>query len=454
MLNFFWIFTDNLITILPFAFLCFYPLKRYSRFSVKKTALLTLLFVAAASTADALVMASFSERITDRETLNFLSNVVYITAVVLCFAWCVYTIKTIWQKKVFVFLFVLCGALFTITFANFFLGMFPTKEGQLIFANCSIVVFSAASECITIPLLYLFFRRFYLPIERNMDKKELGFLSIPMLILFVILFAIFTFLETEGLYSNPTESLLYFGILAMLFVLYTVMFRMCRLIRDRQAASEKLMQNQYQMNIRDEQYRRICANIEGVRRQRHDMRHHMTTLRCFLENGDTQKAVEYLNQYLGNCQNPKITSYSENPVINMIVSHYAELALDRGIRFSVHIQFPDALPSNKLTIENIDISVLLGNLLENAIDASSELPVSERDIKLNILQQGNMLAVTVDNNFNGNVRQKDGAYLSTKPEHNGLGLSSLTDIAEKYHGGVEFRHTNKTFSSSIVLKLD
>ncbi len=58
MLNFFWIFTDDLITILPFAFLCFYPLKRYSRFSVKKTALLTLLFVAAASTADALVMAS------------------------------------------------------------------------------------------------------------------------------------------------------------------------------------------------------------------------------------------------------------------------------------------------------------------------------------------------------------------------------------------------------------
>lgn len=191
-----------------------------------------------------------------------------------------------------------------------------------------------------------------------------------------------------------------------------------------------------------------------MRRQRHDMRHHMTALRCFLENGDTKKAVEYLDQYLGNCQNQTIMIYSKHPVINMIVSHYAELARERKIPLSVHIQFSDELSPDKLAIENVDISVLLGNLLENAINAASKLPVSERDIKLNILQQGNMLAVTVDNSFNGEVLQKDGAYLSTKPGHSGLGLSSLMDIAEKYYGGTEFRHVNHTFYSSIMLKLD
>lgn len=454
MLNFFWILTDDLITILPFAFLCFYTLKGYSRFSVKKTVLLTSLVVAATSAADALVMTFFSERTNDREILSVLGNVVYITAVILCYAWCVYAIKAIWQKKVFVFLFVLCGALFSVVLSNFFLGMSPTAEGQLFFANCDTVIYRAVSECIVIPLLCLFFGSLYLPIERNIDKKELTILNVPMVTLFVILFIIFTFLETEGLYTNPKESLLYFGILTMLFILYTVMFRICRLIRDRQAANEKLIQSQYQMNIRDEQYRRICENIEGVRRQRHDMRHHMTALRCFLENGDTKKAVEYLDQYLGNCQNQTIMIYSKHPVINMIVSHYAELARERKIPLSVHIQFSDELSPDKLAIENVDISVLLGNLLENAINAASKLPVSERDIKLNILQQGNMLAVTVDNSFNGEVLQKDGAYLSTKPGHSGLGLSSLMDIAEKYYGGTEFRHVNHTFYSSIMLKLD
>lgn len=449
MLNFFWILTEDLVVTLPFAFLCFYPLKRYSRYSVKKTVLLTFLAVAAASAVEALCMTFISAQITDRNVLSAAYNITYIIAVLLCFAWCIYAIKAMWQKKAFVFLFVLCGALFAMALSNFFLGMLPAPDGQLFFANRYTVIIGAVSECIVIPFLCLFFGRFYLPIEWNMDKNELKILNFPMLILFIILFTIFTFLETDGLYSNPTESLLYFGILFMLFILYAVMFRMCRLISDKQISSEKLMQSQYQINIRDEQYRRISENIEGVRRQRHDMRHHMTTLRGFLESGDTEKAVEYLNQYLGEHHNQKITSYSKNPVINMVVSHYAELAREKEIPFSVHIQAPDELP-----IENIDISVLLGNLLENAIDAASELPVSERDIKLNILQHGNMLAVTVDNSFNGEVRQKDGVYLSTKPEHSGLGLSSLTDIAEKYHGGVEFRHENKTFFSSIMFKLD
>ncbi len=454
MLNFFWIYTDDLITILPFAFLCFYPLKSYSRFSIKKTVLLTFLVIAVTFATEALVLTFFSEWTTDREILSVLINVVFITAVILCFAWCVYAIKAIWQKKLFVFLFVLCGALFAVVLSNFFLGMSPTAEGQLFFANRKLVLFRAVAECIVIPLLCLFFGKFYLPIEQNIDKKELTILNVPLLTLFVILFIIFTFLETEGLYKNPAESMLYFGILTMLFVLCTVMFRVFRLIRDRQAVNEKLIQSQYQINIRDEQYRRICENIEGVRRQRHDMRHHMITLRYFLENGDTKKAVEYLDQYLGNCQNQHITSYSEHPVINMIVNHYAELAREREIPFTVHIPFSDALSPDKLTIENVDISVLLGNLLENAIDAASKLPVSERDIKLHILQQGNMLAVTVDNSFNGEVLQKDGVYLSTKPKHSGLGLSSIMDIAEKYCGGTEFRHENKTFFSSIMLKLD
>ena len=65
-----------------------------------------------------------------------------------------------------------------------------------------------------------------------------------------------------------------------------------------------------------------------------------------------------------------------------------------------------------------------------------------------------MLAITVDNRFNGEIQRKDGTYLSTKPGHSALGLSILTDIAEKYHGGVEFCHDEKMFYSSVMLKLD
>lgn len=106
-----------------------------------------------------------------------------------------------------------------------------------------------------------------------------------------------------------------------------------------------------------------------------------------------------------------------------------------------------------MPIQDTDISVIIGNLLENAIDAVCELPPSERSIKVNMIYRGNMLAITVDNTFNGVVKQKDGVYLSTKSEHRGMGLSSIADIAGKY-GSVEFRNDDKTFYSSVMLKAD
>lgn len=85
MINFSLIFANNILTILPFAYLCFYPLKRYSRFSAKKTAGLTFFVVAAVSAADALAMVFITARITERDALYTAYNFSYIIAVAFCF---------------------------------------------------------------------------------------------------------------------------------------------------------------------------------------------------------------------------------------------------------------------------------------------------------------------------------------------------------------------------------
>jgi hypothetical protein len=65
-----------------------------------------------------------------------------------------------------------------------------------------------------------------------------------------------------------------------------------------------------------------------------------------------------------------------------------------------------------------------------------------------------MLAVTVDNGFDGMVNMDCGRYRSTKSQHTGIGLQSIEDIAVKYNGGVEFSHKNQEFHSSVMLGMN
>ncbi|MBD5088722.1 MAG: sensor histidine kinase [Clostridiales bacterium] len=122
-------------------------------------------------------------------------------------------------------------------------------------------------------------------------------------------------------------------------------------------------------------------------------------------------------------------------------------AEENQIDFTVRIQIPKELP-----IQDSDISVLLGNLLENAITAVTSAPDGQQIIRLNMIVSRKTLIITVDNGFDGIVSYKNGEYLSTKPKYNGLGLKSITSIAEKYGGGVEFTHEDMVFHSSVMLE--
>lgn len=449
MIDFWWMLCDDIVSIVPFGVLCFLPLKKYARFSVKKTIWITALVVIGVCVADVGVDVYLSTVIEDQAKLYACANFVYMAVVLLCFAWYLYAVKTLWQRKMFVFLLALVAALFSSSIANYVFAMLPSCEEPGLYANAVTVLTDLAISGACVLPMCLLIKVLYMPIDPFIGEKEFLYLNLPLVILFVFYFLAFTFIPLTTLIKNPVLTMLYFGLLLMVFILYTVIFRMFRLISDRQVANERCAQAQHQIDIRDEQYRRISNNIETVRKQRHDLRLHMMTLHSFLVNGETDQAIGYLDQYLESFQAQKLVRYSTNHAVNILVSHYADIAKEKDVAFSMHIQIPNELP-----IQDIDISVILGNLLGNSIYAAAKIPAPERVIRLNMVHQGNMLAVTVDNSFNGEVKKKDGAYLSMKPAHNGLGLSILADIAKKYHGGVEFRHDQNMFYSSVMLKLD
>lgn len=446
---FFRLLSGYLAQLVPFAVLCAFPFRKNWRFSRKKTALLTAALILGMAVFFAASGVFFSSVFPHDYTLFYKVNGMFLFCLLPCFFWYLYAIKAVWQKKLFIFSFALTSALLAISICNFFFNNFFTYEAQnyLPYEGPVISLIAIIYPSVAVSLCLLL-HYFYMPVEREMNQKEAGYLAFLSLFLFLILVFAFTQINAFTLIDGrPDALILYFTVYFTIFLLYGVMFKMYALSHAQHIAQEKLLRLQYQNNIRDEQYRRISDSIDLSRKQRHDLRHHLLTLQGLWENGETAKARDYLTRYLDNAGSLQIKTFCSNPIINMLASHYSSLAAERGITLTAHISVPDAL-----SVQDTDLSVLIGNLLENALDAADRAPEEHRSIQLNMLCRGKMIVITVDNGFDGVIQKEGERYLSIKPGHQGLGLQILQEIAEKYGGGAEFTYDNLTFHSSVMLR--
>lgn len=449
MRTFLLLFFDNIVETIPYIILCGYPFKRHFRFTLKKTVLVTLFMLLGLSAVYSFLGVYYETVLPKDRTLYAAINATYIFLLIPYLIWYLYAVKEIWQKKLFIFLFALTNAMFINAVFNIVVQFVPDLDYSWLPASAWSISTSFVVGGVFVPLLCLFIKHFYLPVEDGMNAEEIWAVSVPLIIIFAIFSVFFSSADIFFIMENPTSLMLYFGIIVTVYILYAIIFGMYRLAHQRHMADEKYMESQYQVTIRDEQYKRIFESIENVSRQRHDIRHHMLILQEFLNNGNTEKASEYLKQYLEVTQKKTADKLCGNPIVNMLASHYCGIAEERGIEFSAHINVPDELP-----IQDTDISVILGNLLENAVEAASCAEGESRRISLNIGLKGKMLAITVDNGYSGDIKQSGGKYLSSKSERRGLGLESVSEIAEKYGGGAEFHHNENMFFSSVMLIAD
>ena len=101
----------------------------------------------------------------------------------------------------------------------------------------------------------------------------------------------------------------------------------------------------------------------------------------------------------------------------------------------------------------MDLCTIIGNILENAVAASLEIPAEKRSLLLSGLVQNNRLYIVATNSFNGLVKERNGKYLSRRHSGSGIGLKSIRASAEKYHGKAEFSHDGCEFHSDVMLLL-
>ena len=174
--------------------------------------------------------------------------------------------------------------------------------------------------------------------------------------------------------------------------------------------------------------------ILRLRDMRHNMKNNLVSILAYAENGDNEKIIRFVNEIMeeGGIKTSTVTN-SGNIVIDSLIGYWYVEAKKVGIDFSVNLNIPMEMP-----FRGADICLILGNLLENAVEAAQKAE-GKKYIRLHMKYDKNNLLLFVENNYKGVlIKTKDKRLKSTKTdaENHGVGLSSVYRIAAKYHGVV------------------
>lgn len=207
------------------------------------------------------------------------------------------------------------------------------------------------------------------------------------------------------------------------------------------------------MSMQDSYYRALESQQKEIRSLSHDMKSHLRFLNTLLTEAQYQKAVEYIRTIHDDVQSAHAISHSGNPVFDAILSNKLMHAEELGIKLELDLIIPPSF-----SIHDVDICILLGNLLDNAVEACQRISKNDSDrfIYLNARIQKGFLCIQVNNSYNGNLNLVDNAYATVKMEKRfcGIGLSNIKRIVEKNRGKLNITHTDTVFSVLVLLALE
>ena len=199
------------------------------------------------------------------------------------------------------------------------------------------------------------------------------------------------------------------------------------------------------LNKQEEQYKFAKANAELMFIKVHDLKHQVAILRKGGE--EAEKILSSLESVVSNYESINLT---DNRVMNIIVSEKWQYCTKHNIKLSCTVD-PDAFKN----VDNIHLYSLLGNILDNAIEAVMKIKNKDkRLISLIITKKKGFSILQTHNYFEGDIEMKNGIPLTNKQEKesHGFGIKSIRHIVDMYQGNILLNIDDKIFNLQIVIQ--
>lgn len=204
---------------------------------------------------------------------------------------------------------------------------------------------------------------------------------------------------------------------------------------------------QHEKMIYEKQLEIIEQNQEEIQMLRHDFNGHMMILSGLCNRGETQEVMDYLSRLFKHHKTLKQYIDTGNTAIDCILNFNIQVAENKGIKMQADIKIP-----SDLNIESFDISVILGNTMQNAIEATEK--TDTKSVNITMSYDRGILFIEIENSYNNSLIENDNTFLTTKEdkENHGLGLKNVQKCIQRYDGDIDFDTTAKgIFKVSILL---
>lgn len=425
-----------LLNFLPYILIALYPFRRHLRFSRSVTALCI-----GTVTALQIVLGNLSAfSPIDAGLLSAISTAIYAAFYFL-------VIKAHVGKALFVLLMVS-------NVANLIVSAAKCIEGYICIANAlqsyrwsfSLILLGLQLICL-IPLHFYIQKTFSVVTEKPGSRPLWRYIwLIPATFYFIWFYHLYAWGRGSSLEMalSPANTVFLLVINACALLIYHVTFRLL----DFMEKNESLADHNHQLVMQNLQYENLHTRIAEARQAKHDVRHHVTVLDSYAESGDLAGLRNYLAAYKRSLPDDSQIVYCPHRAVNTVLLYFAQQAKSNGIDYGVALaDVPERLP----IADNV-LSVVLGNLLENAIEACANVTDRTPSIQIKIKYERSALLIHIENTYAGELLQnKNGYYLSSKHEGRGLGLRSVRHIIAQHEGLLDITQRDQVFFVDVFL---
>lgn len=272
-------------------------------------------------------------------------------------------------------------------------------------------------------------------------------LIIPVISIFTMSFVSLIIINIEDQLSPMQHIFSILSILGILMTNYLVYVLYVNMQKDHAKQLEySILQQAFKSQEKSVEETKIL--YQSVRSIRHDLKQHFQVALTMLHSGKINEAVDYMEKYndtvLDGISN-KV--FCDNDVVNYIINSKSKICSDRHIK--IYIYIANEIPE----FSDLDLCVLLGNALDNAIEGVSG--DGNNEIYLELRNVDNFFMISVKNTITNSVLEYNPNLISTKNEKevHGLGILSMKEVVQKYNGSIEFYESDNKFCCDMLLDI-
>lgn len=302
-------------------------------------------------------------------------------------------------------------------------------------------------------VLVLFFSKFaffiiceiLIKLKRNETSSLLNFQWLLQILCFVISFYIANTIWSISKHKPIDSSDILFAFL-LIALLNVFLFILLNRMENSSRLREKYKMSKMNLEIQKQFILNVQKRYEETKIIHHDMKHYLTTAVALISNGNFEEAKSYLETVLKE-KMPALSMGIQTGIIavDSIINMKFAICREKGIsvKAMINTEFKE--------IDEMDMSILLANLLDNAMNGC--LNADEPRIDLEIARKKSYIRIIVKNSISDSVLLNNPDLKTTKPEKSmhGYGIASIREISNKYDGTVNFREEGKNFIAEIWL---